>query len=113
MHVLCTLPCSFDTRICRQACVKRVWPPPETLPKVSVIIIFYNEPLSTLLRNVVGVLNRSPPSLLGEIVLVDDHSQMAEHAALNEHLERLAAVLPHGKVSVWPSVKRTLYDGCY
>jgi hypothetical protein len=91
-----------------QACKARVWPKPETLPKVSVIIIFYNEPLSTLLRNVIGVLNRSPPALLGEIILVDDHSQMDEHAALHEHLARLAAVLPPNKVRL---VRRSVHDG--
>lgn len=39
------------------------------MPTVSVIIIFYNEPLSSLLRNVLSVINRTPPDLLGEIVL--------------------------------------------
>lgn len=69
------------------------------LLQVSVIIIFYNEPLSTLLRNVLGVLNRSPKELLGEIVLVDDHSMMAEHAALPEHIARL----PTSKVRCRPA----------
>ena len=42
---------------------------PANMPTVSVIIIFYNEPLSSLLRNVMSVINRTPPDLLGEIVL--------------------------------------------
>lgn len=42
---------------------------PANMPTVSVIIIFYNEPLSSLLRNVLSVINRTPPDLLGEIVL--------------------------------------------
>ena len=46
------------------------------MPGVSVIIIYYNEPVSTLMRNVISVLNRSPPEMLGEIILVDDHSQV-------------------------------------
>lgn len=91
------------------ACKARKWSTPHVqLPKASVIIIFYNEPLSTLLRNVVGVLNRSPPELLGEIVLVDDHSQMNEHAYLHEHIARLQARLPPGKVRL---VHRNVHNG--
>ncbi|XP_062559599.1 N-acetylgalactosaminyltransferase 4-like [Armigeres subalbatus] len=44
------------------------------LPTVSVVVIFYNEHFSTLLRTVYSVLNRSPPQLLKEIVLINDHS---------------------------------------
>ncbi|XP_062712553.1 N-acetylgalactosaminyltransferase 6 [Aedes albopictus] len=46
----------------------------QELPTVSVIVIFYNEHWSTLLRTVYSVLNRSPSHLLKEIVLVNDHS---------------------------------------
>lgn len=45
------------------------------LPSASVIIIFYNEPWSVLLRTVHSVLKESPPNLLKEIILVDDHSE--------------------------------------
>jgi polypeptide N-acetylgalactosaminyltransferase len=44
------------------------------LAKVSVVIPFHDEHLSTLLRSVYSVVNRSPPELLEEIILVDDFS---------------------------------------
>ncbi|CBZ50615.1 putative UDP-N-acetyl-D-galactosamine:polypeptide N-acetylgalactosaminyltransferase T3 [Neospora caninum Liverpool] len=47
-----------------------------TLPKASVIIVFYNEPFSTLMRSVHSVLNGTPPQLLEELLLVDDGSTL-------------------------------------
>lgn len=51
----------------------------ENLPKCTVIVPFYNEEWTLLLRTVHGVINRSPDVLIEEILLVDDASDRGEN----------------------------------
>ncbi|KAK3092460.1 hypothetical protein FSP39_003078 [Pinctada imbricata] len=44
----------------------------------SIIICFYNEALSALLRNIYSVLERTPKKYLKEIIVVDDSSDIAD-----------------------------------
>lgn len=46
----------------------------ENLPKVSIILAFYNEPFSMMMRTIYSILKNSPQELIEEILLVDDLS---------------------------------------
>lgn len=59
-----------------------------TLPAVSIIIVFNNEHLKSLLRTCVSIFNRSPPKLMNEIILVDDASDFEDlREPLDEFVE--------------------------
>ena len=58
------------------SCVDRKYP--SGLPATSVVIIFHNEAYTVLLRTITSVVNRTPPELLHEVVLVDDYSDHGE-----------------------------------
>ncbi|MEQ2219615.1 hypothetical protein XENOCAPTIV_020830 [Xenoophorus captivus] len=61
---------------------------PLALPAASVVICFFNEAFSALLRTVHGVLDRTPAYLLHEVILVDDHSELGEVLVfLDSHCE--------------------------
>ncbi|XP_044758630.1 polypeptide N-acetylgalactosaminyltransferase 5 [Coccinella septempunctata] len=72
-----------------EGCKEKAYP--KLLPTTSIVIVFHNEAWSTLLRTVWSVINRSPRSLLEEIILVDDASER-EH--LGRKLEEYVKKLP-------------------
>eukprot|EP01147_Barroeca_monosierra_P009765 gene9766-1967_t len=73
---------------------------PDDLPTSSVVFVFFNEPLSPLLRSIHSVLNRTPPKLLHEIVLVDDGSDVEW---LKGELEGYVRLLPKTKIVRMPT----------
>uniref|UniRef100_A0A5S6QKQ8 Glyco_trans_2-like domain-containing protein n=1 Tax=Trichuris muris TaxID=70415 RepID=A0A5S6QKQ8_TRIMR len=68
------------------------------LPNVSLIINYYNEALSVLIRMVNGIIQRTPAKLLHEILLIDDNSD--RDFACEEKLREYASM------ASWPKVVR-------
>uniref|UniRef100_A0A3Q2Q0R7 Polypeptide N-acetylgalactosaminyltransferase 5 n=1 Tax=Fundulus heteroclitus TaxID=8078 RepID=A0A3Q2Q0R7_FUNHE len=89
-HPLASLSDSFrSVRRCSQSLVH------DDLPTTTVIFCFVDEVWSTLLRSVHSVLNRSPPHLLKEIILVDDASTK-DH--LKEQLDEYMSQFPKVRI---------------
>ncbi|GCC29031.1 hypothetical protein chiPu_0007467 [Chiloscyllium punctatum] len=65
----------------------------QNLPTASIIICFYNEAWSTLLRTVNSVMDTAPKKFLKEIILVDDLSNQGHlKASLSEYVSKLDGV---------------------
>ncbi|XP_070783979.1 polypeptide N-acetylgalactosaminyltransferase 11 [Enoplosus armatus] len=88
-----------DTR--DSQCRDKVYP--LALPSASVVICFFNEAFSALLRTVHSVLDRTPAYLLHEIILVDDHSELEE---LKDDLDRYVREELQGKVKLVRNQRR-------
>jgi len=86
-----SLPLDYERDDVRSpACVaKHETYPHDGLPPASVIIVFHNEEFYALLRSVHSVLNRTPPKLLKEVILVDDASAKDDVRFPAKHYDRL------------------------
>uniref|UniRef100_A0A1I8FED4 Glyco_trans_2-like domain-containing protein n=1 Tax=Macrostomum lignano TaxID=282301 RepID=A0A1I8FED4_9PLAT len=74
------------------ACRKNNWTA-AGLPNTSVIVCAHNEAWSALLRTLHSVLDRSPPNLLHEVILVDDASTRPQLGRpLEDYLAELGRV---------------------
>lgn len=69
----------------RHPACKRIVYDTTDLPTTSVIVIFFNEPYSVLVRTVHSVLNTSPAHLLKEVIIVDDASGNIELKGKLDH----------------------------
>uniref|UniRef100_A0A7N5K412 Polypeptide N-acetylgalactosaminyltransferase n=1 Tax=Ailuropoda melanoleuca TaxID=9646 RepID=A0A7N5K412_AILME len=68
---------------------------PDSLPQVSIVFIFVNEALSVLLRSIHSAIERTPPRLLKEIILVDDNSSNEElKEKLTEYVDKVNSQKP-------------------
>lgn len=90
-----------DTRM--NECKYWHYPEASKLPTASVVIVFHNEGFSTLMRTVHSVINTSPPSLLKEVVMVDDKSSKEN---LQKNLEDYIVANFKNKVKLYRNKKR-------
>nr|CAD7199416.1 unnamed protein product [Timema douglasi] len=66
--------CIFETLVFSFRCKTVTYP--EQLPMASIVVCFYNEHFNTLMRTVHSVVDRTPPNLLHEVILIDDFSDI-------------------------------------
>ncbi|XP_018324693.1 N-acetylgalactosaminyltransferase 7 [Agrilus planipennis] len=103
MNIACSDEISLDRNIPDTRMKEcRHWNYPTDLPKTSVIIVFHNEGWSVLLRTVHTVINRSPPTVLEEVLLVDDYSDKENlKSDLDNYIEQF-----NGKVRLIRNTER-------
>ncbi|XP_073669498.1 probable polypeptide N-acetylgalactosaminyltransferase 8 [Paramisgurnus dabryanus] len=78
-----TIPDTRDHR-----CAEKIYP--KDLPTISVVLIYLNEALSIIQRAVCSIIDRTPPHLLKDIILVDDYSSKVDlQLALDEYIDQI------------------------
>lgn len=88
----------FRTHQCKETKYRKF------LPRVSVIIPFFDEHVTTILRTVTSILKRTPPKLLKEIILVNDGSTRSGlHQDLMDYIKHMKW---HQKVTILDMDKR-------
>lgn len=76
-----------------------------TLPTASIVICFFNEAFSALLRTVHSVLDRTPNYMLHEIILVDDHSELGKPLYFSTSTESVKRLLFFCHKSLWKHIE--------
>ncbi|KAI0220449.1 Polypeptide N-acetylgalactosaminyltransferase 11, partial [Lamellibrachia satsuma] len=84
-------------------CRQKVYP--EDLPNASVIVVYYNEAWSQILRTVHSVVNCIPPQYLHEVILLDDSSTRPELGGGPVH-QYVRDTWPDGIVKIVRTPKR-------
>ena len=90
MNLTCPLPASSSVSMCVCRCHSKTYE--SDLPTASIIICFHNEALSALLRTVHTVLQRSPPHLIHEIILINDASDFCKTESCHSHKQTVTFV---------------------
>ncbi|XP_012270828.1 polypeptide N-acetylgalactosaminyltransferase 35A isoform X2 [Orussus abietinus] len=88
-----------DTR--HKLCQHKTYP--QNLPNASIVICFYNEHYATLLRSLHSIVERTPATLLHEIVLVNDYSDDDD---LHEKVKRYTESHFESKVKLFKTERR-------
>ncbi|KAL7675745.1 hypothetical protein ACOME3_002010 [Neoechinorhynchus agilis] len=77
---------NYVSLVCLKRC--KYWHYPEILPTASVVIVFFNEAWSVIVRTVHSAINTSPKHLMREVILVDDGSTYDTSKNLTEYIKR-------------------------
>lgn len=92
----------------------KYWHYPEKLPTASVVIVFHNEGLTTLMRTAHSVLLRSPRKLLREVILLDDYSDKENlKTELENYIRDNFGQFKEGDMQNYPSDKGNLGETLY